>query len=237
MGFRACEETPAAPGTTHLQAFDRVGLPPYSPDLPGLSGPVLVRHVVTLPLPTGSVLAGAGYDAVQGSQGYGSDPFVVSDGPVDAQVTASIWEPGDDRRVAWLELSFGDADPVRWETVDGLGIVTDGGDGGFWSPTARSAEPSEDAGDLGPAFDAYTAAAFPEGGPSPSCVVRSTDGVEDGIVFGTGIGDGGYPTYAGRDADGNVVALLNDGGMPWASAGVPGTPPPDYVEPDYTEPV
>ena len=62
-------------------------------------------------------------------------------------------------------------------------------------------------------------------------MVRSTDGVEDGIVFGTGIGDGGYPTYAGRDADGNVVALLNDGGMPWASAGVPGTPPPDYAEP------
>ena len=48
---------PAAPGTTHLQAVDHVELPPYSPDLPGLSGPVLVRHVMTLHLPTGSVLA------------------------------------------------------------------------------------------------------------------------------------------------------------------------------------
>ncbi|MFD0481984.1 DUF4241 domain-containing protein [Kineococcus sp. GCM10028916] len=170
VGFRACEETPAAPGTTHLQAFDHVELPPYSPDLPGLSGPVLVRHVMTLHLPTGSVL------------------------------------------------------------------VTDGGSGGFWSPTAAAVEPSEDPSDLGPAFEACTAAAFPEGGPSPLCVIRSSDGVEDGIVFSTGIGDGGYPTYAGRDADGNVVALLNDGGMPWATAGVPGTPPPDYVEPDYAEP-
>ena len=203
MGFRACEETPAAPGTTHLQAVDHVELPPCSPDLPGLSGPVLVRHVTTLHLPTGSVLAADGYEAVQGFPISAADPFVVSEGPVDAQVTASIWEPGDGRRVAWLELSFGDAVPVRWETVDALGIVTDGGSGGFWSPTAAAVEPSED----------------------PS------DGVEDGIVFSTGIGDGGYPTYAGRDADGNVVALLNDGGMPWATAGFPGTPPPDYVEP------
>lgn len=138
----ACGSFPAAPGTTHLQAFDHVELPPCSPDLPGLSGPVLVRHVTTLHLPTGSVLAA----------------------------------------------------------------------------------------------DGCTAAAFPEGGPSPLCVIRSSDGVEDGIVFSTGIGDGGYPTCAGCDAEGNVVALLDDGGTPWATAGVPGTPPPDYVEPDYAGP-
>ena len=48
----------------------------------------------------------------------------------------------------------------------------------------------------------------------------------DGVVFSTGIGDGGYPTYVGRDAEGGVVSVVHHGGqLPWALSGLPGTPP------------
>ncbi|WP_432522971.1 DUF4241 domain-containing protein [Kineococcus sp. SYSU DK006] len=230
--FRPCDDTPPAPGTTHLRASAEVALPPYAPGSPALSGPVRLQHVLTLHLPTGRLLAGSGADAVWASGGYGFEPFALAEGPVDVEVTAAVWEPGDDRRVAWLELiPAGAAEPVAWETVPALGILTDGGDGGFWSTTAAPVDPGAD-GDpgelgLGETFDAYLETATPsDGRPYPLCVVRSSDGVEDGIVFPTGIGDGWYPTHAGRDAAGRVVALLSDGGMPWSSSGLPGTPPP-----------
>ncbi|PRY13923.1 uncharacterized protein DUF4241 [Kineococcus rhizosphaerae] len=233
VGFRACEDTPAAVGSTHLRPPAAIELPPAGPDAPGLSGPVRLQHVLSLQLPTGSVRAGSGADAVWA---LGGNAFALADGAVDAEVTAAVWAPGDVRQVAWLELSLGPTDPVRWETAADLTIVTDGGDGGFWSPDApdASSQLPEDpeSGDLGPAFAAYLATAVPDGGPYPTCVVRDSDGVDDGLVFPTGTGDGWYPTYAGYDAQGHVVSLLSDGGMDWDTAGVTGTPPPDYLPPE-----
>jgi hypothetical protein len=203
------------------------------PDGPELTGPVRLEHAVTLHLPTGSLFGGPGADAVWASSTSGADPFAVADGPVDADVTVAVWDPGDGGRVAWLELSFADTAVVRWVSVRALDIVTDGGDGGFWSAVAPPVDIDPDGtlppGELGTVFDAYLAAAYPAGGPAPHCLVRATDGVEDGVVFSTGIGDGGYPTYAGYDADGRVVSVLSDGGMPWETAGVSGGLPVGYV--------
>lgn len=233
VAFRACAGDPPRPGSTHLAPPASLGFPASPPDVPAMTGPVRLEHAVTLHLPTGSLLGGAGADAVWASSSSGAEPFPVADGPVDADVTVEVWDPGDGGRVAWLELSFADAEVARWASVDGLGIVTDGGDGGFWSPAAPEVDIDPDGtlapDDLGAAFDAYLAAADPPGLPAPLCLVRSTDGVEDGVVFSTGIGDGGYPTYAGYDADGRVVSVLSDGGMPWESAGVAGGLPAGYV--------
>ncbi|MEW9266578.1 DUF4241 domain-containing protein [Kineococcus endophyticus] len=233
VAFRACAGDPPRPGTTHLAPPASVGFPASPPDVPAMTGPVHLEHAVTLRLPTGSLLGGPGADAVWASSTSGAEPFPVADGPVDADVTVEVWDPGDGGRVAWLELSFADAEVVRWASVDGLGILTDGGDGGFWSPAAPPVDLEADGtlapDDLGAAFDAYLAAADPPGRLGPLCLVRSTDGVDDGVVFSTGVGDGGYPTYAGYDAEGRVVSVLSDGGMPWETAGTTGGLPVGYA--------
>ena len=51
-------------------------------------------------------------------------------------------------------------------------------------------------------------------------------GKVDAVLFATGFGDGGYPTFLGRDAKGEVVSVVHDSlVVPWSVSGLPGTAP------------
>lgn len=216
--YKACTRKPPAPGSTHLRASD----------LP-VSGTVVVRgstlaleHATDLVLLDGTVRSGAGYD---GATGGGGESLRVSQDPVTAPVTLAVIDsPSAGRRVAFLEVQVRPTAPVRWVEEPKLGIVTDGGDGAFIRGGALGIGGDEDP------VDAYVDAFYP-GGDNESgnvCVLTLTRaGDVDSVMFSTGIGDGGYPTFVGYDAAGEIVSLVSYGGLvPWSASGLPGAPPP-----------
>jgi hypothetical protein len=177
-----------------------------------------------LPLPGGKLSAGNAFEAMMGGNTF----VAVADDTVTADVTMAVVEGGGDRRVAFIELRVGPGRPVSWVHESKLGIITDGGDGGFVSSAVKA--PDSDDPTL---IDGYVGALF--SGEPPACVLRrSRDATEpDGFLFATGIGDGGYPTYVGRDASGRIASVVHYGHqLPWALSGLPGTPPRDLPEDD-----
>ena len=74
-------------------------------------------------------------------------------------------------------------------------------------------------------IDAYVNAFWPHGNEDSGnvCVLRlAKKGGADGVLFLTGYGDGGYPTFVGKDKTGAVVSIVSYGGvLPWRYAGLP----------------
>jgi hypothetical protein len=127
------------------------------------------------------------------------------------------------RRVAFVEARLGADPPVRWEESENLFVLTDGGDAGYLA--ASTALPPSD---LNAAADSMVESVFADDGV---CALRrGGDGVVDGVVTTIGWGDGWYPVYLGRAADGTVVSVVTRGLItPWEWSGLPGAPPADGV--------
>ena len=142
-----------------------------------------------------------------------------------APVTLAVLDsPTVGRRVAFVEVRITTTVPVRWTEEPNLGIVTDGGDGGFVRGSAEALRDDQSSP------DAYIDAFWPNGDNVSGnvCVQRITHtGQLDAVMFTTGYGDGGYPTFVGRDKDGRIASVVHFSGvLPWAMSGLPGTPPP-----------
>lgn len=225
--FTACGRTAPDPATTDLRphvltpadqaaAQDRYGALP--------DGRLVVESAGTLLLTGGLLGAGNGYEAATAAV----TPVAVADRTETAQVSLLVYDSErSGRRVAFVELRLAGAAPVRWDEEPALGIVTDGGDGGF---VATATVPPTDPETLADApFDAIDAF-FPDPDDVASwhvCVLRATGGVVDGVLFATGWGDGWYGSYLGRDEGGRVVAVVSDGQVvPWEISGLPGELPP-----------
>ena len=235
--FTPCGRAPAGPDRTHLRpsaltAADRARAGEWAEWIP--DGELVVEAATEIDLPDGLLGSGNGYLAALGVPEGGLVPVAdaaVAAAPVSLAVLDS---PSSGRRVAFLEIRLAPRAPVRWVAEPGLSIGTDGGDGGFVA--APSSPGVLDEAGTGEAVTRSFATFFPDG-DDPStwhqCVVRATGGRVDGVLFSTGWGDGGYPTYLGQDADGVVVSVVSFGGvLPWNLSGLPGDPPPaDEVGP------
>ncbi len=226
--FTACGVRPADLARTHLRprtltATDAVVAPDLYGTIP-VDGPLTVEAGGDLVLVDGTIDAGNGYEAAYGTT---MEPDVaVATATVTAPVSLSVLDSEEaGRRVAFVEVRVAEAEPVTWEESTDLGFGTDGGDGGFLATGAMTEGVEVDGWD-------YVEAFFPEGNESYDnvCVERRTtpDGPMDGVLFSIGWGDGGYPVYLGRAADGTVVSVVCWAGItPWEWSGLPGTPPED----------
>ncbi|WP_199424757.1 DUF4241 domain-containing protein [Actinotalea solisilvae] len=234
--FTPCGRAPADASRTHLvpsplDESDRARAGGWADVIP--DGRVVVEAATELDVRDGVLGAGNGYEA---STGRPLRTVQVADTTVPAAPVslAVLDSPSSGRRVAFVEIRLDPAPPARWAAEPDLGIVTDGGDGGF---VALGATPTElDDAAAAAAVDASFGAFFPDEDDSSTwneCLVRSTEGQADGVLFSTGWGDGVYPTYLGLDADGDVVSVVLFGGvLPWNLSGLPGeAPPADEVGP------
>lgn len=212
-----CGSGPAAPESTNLRAGTITAEEPAGGryDVAPEAGRMTLLHAMRLTLPDGRLGAGDGFTAESAPE----ETFPVLKGAATADVTvARIDYEGGDSRIAFVELRFGPTRPVRWEDAPDLSIDTDGGTGGFFSSLAKENIKSEGDSSFDPRFenrDLY-------------CLLRRSESNRepDGILFQTGIGDGGYPTVLGRDGEGDVVSVVHYGMLvPWALSGLPGTPP------------
>jgi hypothetical protein len=165
------------------------------------------------------------------------DGHPVADTTVTATVNvSSLHEETGFSTLEFVELYLSDEPPVTWTETDELGVLTDGGDAGFLAagsapslvpevPADAEVVPGDDS-----YFDAETAAAdrylaaLDDASGQP-CVLRRSEGLVDGVLFGTG-GDGYFPTFVGRSASGQAVSVVWYGiGVPWSFAGLPGQAP------------
>ena len=223
--FTACGRTAADPSTTDLRprvltAADLAGYADRYGEIP--EGRLVVESAGRLKLVKGMLGAGSGYEAATATM----EGVQVVPSPVTADVSLLVLDvAGGGQLIAYVELRLADEPAVRWREEPKLGIGTDGGDGGFvataLAPALRDKYADKAADDMFKAF-------FPQHDAATwnRCLLRSTGGTVDGVLFFTGIGDGGYPTYLGLDQDGRVVAVVSEGWVvPWALSGLPGTPP------------
>ncbi len=230
--FEACARTAPPGGTTDLQPgriTDAMshGVLGDLEDVP--SGTITLEYAGKLHLTRGSLGAGSGFDAATATAT--ATVQAVGAKGVDAPVTLSVLtNPRSGRLVGFVEVRLPGGQPVRWADIPSLGIGTDGGDGGFFAGGAPTLDPTDDT-----ALDGYLEAFFPHQNSASGnvCVVRravpSPD--IDGVLFSTGYGDGGYPTFGGYAADGRLVSLVSYGFVvPWRLSGLPGSPPKDVVD-------
>ncbi|THV26455.1 DUF4241 domain-containing protein [Glycomyces paridis] len=155
-----------------------------------------------------------------------SDPFTVAVPPGVHRLiawVATIETDGEatDRRVAALELRItdqptaawemavsGDDDPAELEEDGFFGYAVDAGAGALADRVATTAlrgwEYEETEERLIDATDWE--------GPVPGLVSAVTDTATGAnvVIVGTGWGDGVYPTFIGRDAEGAVTRLVTD---------------------------
>jgi hypothetical protein len=155
-----------------------------------------------------------------------AEPFTVGVAP--GRYPARAWvavvlRDGDeaDRRVAALELVVRDEPVVRWEMAlvddqdpatlddDGFfGYGVDSGTGTLADPTALAALESWDSERV---EDVFIPAQLPAG-PVPSLIAAVTDEASGAnvVTVTSGWGDGGYATWIGRTADGEVASFVTD---------------------------
>ncbi|WP_188079152.1 DUF4241 domain-containing protein [Actinotalea subterranea] len=226
LEFVACDREPADPASTNLRpnaltATDRALAGDLAEQIP--DGTLVVEHAVDLTIPDGEIGFGNGYEAATATV---PATRTVSDATVTAPVTLQVLDsPSSGRRVAFVEVRVSPEPPVRWAEEPALGFGTDGGDGGVVA-TADAPATGTDA-DFAQ-IDAYIDAFYPDGDSASGtvCVLREAAGTVDAVLFSAGWGDGGYPTYLGYGADGDVVSVVSHGFVvPWVLSGLPGEPP------------
>jgi len=170
----------------------------------------------------------------------GSDAFLLDEVPYTLDVPAGLhpvavlrsdFDDGD-RRIAAAMVRFATTDPIRWELalVPGqdpadlgpdeiFGYGVDSGTGAFTSPEAAALVEDEA---RYTAFSDALLAAFR--GKEVTDPLTATVVVDDSthanvVAFASGFGDGAYPSYAGFDRDGRIVAVLTDFGILDAAKG------------------
>ncbi len=170
----------------------------------------------------------------------GSDAFLLDEVPYTLDVPAGLhpvavlrsdFDDGD-RRIAAAMVRFGTTDPIRWELAlvpgqdpadlgpdDIFGYGVDSGTGAFTSPEAAAVVEDEA---RYTAFSHALLAAFR--GKAVTDPLTATVLVDESthanvVAFASGFGDGAYPSYAGSDRDGRIVAVLTDFGILDAAKG------------------
>ncbi|MFD8982640.1 DUF4241 domain-containing protein [Streptomyces sp. NPDC059564] len=204
--------------------FDRYFTPGHSFSYEsGRTGTLAVAFAGELWLPSGQVTA---CDPFIGLGGGEAEPFTarVAPGRYRAETAiATLTDPGEDlggpphRRTAAARLVIRDTATVTWEPAlragqdasslgedEFFGYGVDAGTGCFYDVAADESFP-ECEGDEGPLWDAFEEAGH---GPGPHLVTGENG--HNLVAFGSGWGDGHYPTWVGRDADGGVTCFVTD---------------------------
>jgi hypothetical protein len=151
--------------------------------------------------------------------------FAVPAGRHAVSVLRTDFADGD-RRIAAAMVRFGAGDPARWELAlvashdpatlgpdEIFGYGVDSGTGAFTSPEAAAALEGE------AAYTSYSdglLAAMPGktlADPLTASVVVDDTTHANVVAFGSGFGDGAYPSYVGYDRNGQVVVVLTDFGI------------------------
>ncbi|MBO1335883.1 DUF4241 domain-containing protein [Streptomyces sp. VRA16 Mangrove soil] len=190
----------------------------------GQVGTVDVRVAGELWLPSGHVVAGDPFIALGSGE---CEPFSVAVEPgryrVDAAVATLVTpgEPPADRpheRVAAARLVIRDEPVATWEHAlqtgqeatdladdEYFGYGVDAGTGCFYDAESDAAFP-ECEGDEGPLWDVFEKH---DHAPGPYLVTSPSTG-HTVAAFGSGWGDGAYPTWIGRTAAGEVACFVTD---------------------------
>ena len=183
-------------------------------------------------LPSGKVIACDGIVLDEGT------PFTtaVPPGKHPVELTVAKFSNGDER-IAAATIRFAKAEPAKWEmallpgqdasklTGDKFfGYGVDSGTGCFMDPLAHAAMEAKIKKDEN-FFQAIIAAMGKNKHTTWEWGIVPADeksGAEL-VVFSSGVGDGGYASYFGRGADGNVACLVTDFDLldekdrPWAA--------------------
>ncbi|MEU9033949.1 DUF4241 domain-containing protein [Streptomyces sp. NPDC048352] len=189
----------------------------------GDRGTIAVAVAGELWLPSGRVSA---CDPFVDLGGGWARPFTaeVAPGRYRAETAlATLTTPGEDPggrphlRTAAARLVIRDTATAAWEMAvtegqdaaaladDGyFGYGVDAGTGCFYDPAADDSFPDCE-GDEGPLWDA-----FEEAGHGPGPHLLTGERGHNLVAFGSGWGDGHYPTWVGRDADGRVTCFVTD---------------------------
>ncbi|MEV7727759.1 DUF4241 domain-containing protein [Streptomyces sp. NPDC087917] len=189
----------------------------------GQTGTLHVAVAGELWLPSGRVTA---CDPFIGLGAGEAEPFTAAVAPGRYRVETAIAtlttpdEPADEAphlRTAAARVVIGDALTVTWELAlvagqdpaeldedEYFGYGVDAGAGCFYDPAADEAF-SECQGDEGPLWDAFEAN---DHGPGPYLITGESGHTL--TAFGSGWGDGSYPTWVGRDARGEITCFVTD---------------------------
>ena len=190
-------------------------------DRPGPDGRptrITVETIGTLSLPTGQVYA---CDPFIGLYGNEVEAFSVCVKPGSYLVqVARHWLTATNRRIAAARLVIRDEPVAAWELAVRPGQdVTELGDDAFFgygvdagagcfidvSAAPVFADLTEN-GDDGPVWDAFESADHVAVG----AMVASPDDKHTIAVFSSGWGDGAYPTWVGRTAEGEVACFATE---------------------------
>lgn len=194
-------------------------LPSPSPEDPTRSFPLATVAIGSISLPDGLLVA--------------CDPFVANDNEtpfvqalptgehVVAVVRATVGE-NHGRNAAPILLVDSPGPIARWEMAlrpgQDLSVLTDptgyygygvdAGTGSFASPAGQAAATAALAADGGMLETPFSTAALES--PINAVVSRPNPYDPDVAVFHSGWGDGSYPTWLGRDDEGQVILALTD---------------------------
>ncbi|MGW3406197.1 DUF4241 domain-containing protein [Streptomyces zhihengii] len=191
----------------------------------GLTGEMSVVPAGELWLPSGRVVACDPFVSLGTGE---SEPFTAEVPPgryaVECAV-ATLTEPDEPPadephlRIAAARLVITATAPVTWEIAHQAGqdpaeladdeffaYGVDAGTGCFYDAACDESFP-DCVGDEGPLWDAFDAGGDSYLGPH---TVTAKDTGHNLIAFMSGWGDGAYPTWVGRDADGAVTCFVTD---------------------------
>ncbi|MCX3060054.1 DUF4241 domain-containing protein [Streptomyces beihaiensis] len=190
----------------------------------GLIGTVEVRPAGDLWLPSGRVVACDPFVALGSGE---CEPFTATVEPGRYRVEAAVVtlvnpeEPPSDtphERVAAARLVIRDEPVAAWEHAvqagqdladlgddEFFGYGVDAGTGCFYDAESDGSFP-ECEGDVGPLWDAFEER---DHAPGPYLVTSPSTG-HTVAAFGSGWGDGAYPTWIGRTAGGAVACFVTD---------------------------
>ncbi|MGW7290538.1 DUF4241 domain-containing protein [Streptomyces sp. NPDC054847] len=193
----------------------------------GQAGTMSVTPAGELWLPTGRVVACDPFVSLGTGE---SEPFTAEVPPGRYRVECAVAtiaerdeEPADDEpphlRIAAARLLIKDTAPVAWEIAHQAGqdpasladdeffaYGVDAGTGCFYDAACDESFP-DCVGDKGPLWDAFDAGGDAGLGPH---TITAPDTGHNLIAFMSGWGDGAYPTWVGRDADGDVTCFVTD---------------------------
>ncbi|MEW1645545.1 MULTISPECIES: DUF4241 domain-containing protein [unclassified Streptomyces] len=196
----------------------------FTQDETGTVGVIHLADGGRLWLPTGQVVACDPFVCLGGGE---VEPFTVTVEPGRYRVEAAVAtltqpdEPPSDEphlRIAAARLVIRDEPTTTWELAlqpgqdlteltedEFYGYGVDAGTGAFYDASVDGSFP-ECEGDEGPLWDA-----FEEHGhaPGPYLVTSPSTG-HTLAAFGSGWGDGAYPTWIGRTASGDVTCFVTD---------------------------
>ncbi|MEU6487685.1 DUF4241 domain-containing protein [Streptomyces sp. NPDC046887] len=194
----------------------------------GLAGTMsVVRAPGALWLPTGQVTACDPFVSLGTGE---AEPFTAAVPPgryaVECAV-ATLTRPGEEpggqphERIAAARLLISDAPALSWEPAltagqdpaeldddEFYGYGVDAGTGCFYDASCDESFPVDEDGE-GPVWEAVWGGDDTSDASGPHLVTAPGSG-HNLVAFTSGWGDGAYPTWVGRGADGQVVSFVTD---------------------------